>query len=105
MKTCKKVIDDLCRQRIKYSSDDYSTLDALKDNTRPVLFVHGADDTFVPVTMTYENYKVCHAPKELLIVPGADHGMSYYISKDEYEKSITDFWNMYDNLSMPISKV
>ena len=95
-KVRQKVIDDLCRQRIKYSSDDYSTLDALKNNTRPVLFVHGADDTFVPVTMTYENYKVCHAPKELLIVPGADHGLSYFVEREKYEASAKEFWRKYD---------
>lgn len=56
----------------------YSSVCAMKENRIPVLFIHGDDDTFVPVTMTYENYKACTAPKELLIVPGADHAMSYY---------------------------
>lgn len=27
--------------------------------------------------MTYENYKACAGPKQLLIVPGAEHGMRY----------------------------
>lgn len=92
-----KVIDDLCRQRIQYRSDDYSTLDAMKDNTIPIFFVHGADDTFVPVTMTYENYKACRAPKELLIVPGAEHGLSYFVEREKYEASIKDFWGKYDH--------
>lgn len=98
-KVRQKVIDDLCKQRIQYRSDDYSTFDALKYNTRPVLFVHGADDTFVPVTMTYENYKICHAPKELLIVPGADHGLSYFVEREKYENLLKEFWEKYDTFS------
>lgn len=50
----------------------------------PVLFVHGTDDNFVPIEMTYENYKVCAAPKHLLIVPGADHGMNFLIDRPAY---------------------
>ena len=52
-------------------------MDALRKNKVPVLFIHGQDDSFVPVSMTKENYEACVAPKEILIVPGAIHGMSY----------------------------
>lgn len=68
----------------------------MKHCSVPVLFIHGTDDAFVPVTMTYENYKACTAPKRLLVVPGADHGMSYYIDKDGYENAVKQFWNDYD---------
>lgn len=91
-----KVIDDLCSQKIQYRADEYSTLTALQSNTRPVLFIHGSDDTFVPVTMTYENYKACLAPKELLIVPGAEHGLSYFIEQEKYESTVKEFWRKYD---------
>ena len=46
--------------------------------------------------MTYENYQACHAPKRLLIVPGADHGMSYYLEPQKYEHEMKDFWKEYD---------
>ena len=74
--------------------EDYSTTEALQNTKIPVMLVHGTDDTFVPVEMTYENYKACASPKKLLIVPGADHGMSYYAAKDEYEKAALEFWQM-----------
>ncbi len=91
-----KVIDDLCSQKIQYRADEYSTQAALQSNTRPVLFIHGSDDTFVPVTMTYDNYKACISPKELLIVPGAEHGLSYFTETDKYEATVKDFWRKYD---------
>ena len=88
--------DMLCRRRIMMSAGDYSTTDALKNTNIPVLFVHGTDDHFVPVEMTYENYKACASPKRLLVVPGADHAMSYCIDKQRYEKAVQDFWKDFD---------
>ncbi len=90
-------IDAMCRQKIRMGSGEHSTVDALKKTDIPVLFVHGTDDHFVPVEMTYENYKACNAPKRLLIVPGADHAMSYYINKEEYERVVRGFWQEFDN--------
>ena len=46
--------------------------------------------------MTYENYKACVAPKRLLVVPGAGHGMSYIVEKEKYEETLRKFWNEFD---------
>lgn len=62
-----------------------------------MLFVHGSDDHFVPVSMTYENYKACAGPKRLIIVPGADHGMSYYVEPQRYEDAALQFWKDFDS--------
>ena len=78
-------------KKIQLDPSDCTTVDALKKNKIPVLLIHGTDDTFVPVEMTYENYKACAGPKKLLVVPGADHGMSYYVDRENYEKVIREF--------------
>ena len=88
--------DALCKKRIPGEAMDYSTAEALRTCTVPVMLFHGAEDHFVPVEMTYENYKACAAPKRLFIVPGADHGMSYYVDKEGYESAVKDFWQRYD---------
>ena len=80
----------------KYRSAQHSTVEALKHTHVPVILVHGADDHFVPVEMTYENYTACTAPKDLLIVPGADHGMSYFMEPEKYENAVKAFWAKYD---------
>lgn len=90
-----KVADDLCRKKNQVGIRSCSTQEVLAKNNIPVLFIHGADDSFVPVSMTYENYKACAAPKELLIVPGADHAMSYYAEREKYEQAVIAFWNKY----------
>ena len=90
------VADQLCREKIQMGTKDCSTVEALKNSKVPVLFAHGTNDHFVPVAMTYENYQACTAPKSLLIVPGADHGMSHYMEKDRYEQTMLDFWERFD---------
>lgn len=90
------IADAMCRQKINMGLADHSTIDALSKTDIPVLFVHGTDDSFVPVEMTYENYKACVSPKRLLIVPGADHAMSYCLNKKGYEKAVLNFWNDFD---------
>ena len=89
----KAVVEGICRKRLHCGAGECSTVDALKHNRCPVLFIHGTDDHFVPVEMTYENYKACAAPKHLLVVPGADHGMSYVVDKTGYQTAMMAFWS------------
>ena len=87
-----KVANDICRRKLNNSDSRYSAEDALRCCRVPVLFVHGAADKFVPVTMTYQNYLACASKKRLVIVPGADHGMSYLVERERYEKEVLDFF-------------
>lgn len=87
-----KHVDTLCRRRLEMDSDAYTTLDAMAVCRVPVLFVHGGADTFVPVEMTLRNYDACRAPKRLLIVEGANHGMSYLMEREQYEQTVKSFW-------------
>jgi len=90
-------VDDLCKKKIQIGANEYATTEALRECEIPVLFIHGTDDAFVPVEMTYENYKACVAPRMLLIVPGAGHGMSYYTDRKAYEAASEEFWHKYDS--------
>lgn len=90
------IAEDICRSKIQFGPKDYSCTDAMKACKIPVLFIHGTDDDFVPVEMTYENYKACVAPKRLFIVPGAGHGMSYIVNQKEYEQVVKRFWTDFD---------
>ena len=87
---------DICKRKLDVDVKACSTVDALKKSKTPVLLIHGADDHFVPVTMTYLNYAVCASPKRMLIVPGADHGMSYIVDKVGYENTVKRFFNDFD---------
>lgn len=79
-----------------YSLDEYSTLDALKDNKIPVIFIHGKEDHYVPPEMTLRNYEACTAEKQLILVEGAGHGTSYLQDKPGVEKAIGAFLAKYN---------
>lgn len=91
------IAEYLFHRRLNMGLDEYSTLDAMRACKVPVLLIHGAADRFVPVSMTKENYEACQAPKELFIVPGADHGMSYYRDREGYENVVEQFWKKWDH--------
>lgn len=92
-----RVANDICRRKLNNSDSRYSSEDALKCCRVPVLFVHGAADKLVPVTMTYQNYLACRSEKRLVIVPGADHGLSYLIERERYEREVLDFFSYCDD--------
>ena len=57
----------------------------------PTLFVHGAVDGFVPTEMGLRCHEAARVPKELLLIEGAGHAMSYFIGKEEYEARLKAF--------------
>lgn len=91
--------NEICRKKLKVDMRDYSCVCALKKCRVPVMLIHGTDDSFVPVHMTYENYKACASEKRLFVVPGADHAMSYLVDQEGYEKAVKDFWADYDKIN------
>lgn len=89
-------VNGLCRRKIQVGIGDYSCVDAMVECEVPVLFIHGTDDKFVPIEMTYENYMACTGPKRLFVVPGAGHGMSYAVDTAGYQKAMKQFWEDFD---------
>lgn len=89
--------NDMCRQNIQMSADDYSTTEALAKCKVPVMLMHGTDDRFVPVEMTYQNYQACVSPKRLLVVPGATHAISYCVETEKYQREVKEFWAFCEN--------
>ena len=85
----------MCRKKAGYGFSDYSTLTALKKTDRPVLFIHGEADNFVPVRMSSENAAACASPNELVFVPNAGHGASYYENTELYEEAELRFIKNY----------
>ena len=66
-----KEMECLCHLIAGFHMQDADTTEAMKRNTRPVLFFHGEKDTYVYPNNSFQNYMLCRAPKELVIVPGA----------------------------------
>lgn len=76
-----------------FSLTGKSSMDTLKKSKLPVLMVHGREDGFVPCEMTERGFAVCTGPKEMFLVDGADHGVSFLVEPDKYKQLVTDFLN------------
>lgn len=81
------------KERVGYDfQKDTNALEAVSKAKIPMLFIHGNKDKFVPTFMAHKLYDACSADyKDILIVEGADHAMSYRDGKEEYEKKVGSF--------------
>ena len=91
-----KEIDCLCHFVAGFRMKDADTTEAMKRNTRPVLFFHGEKDTYVYPNNSFQNYMLCKAPKELVIVQGARHLCSAYADPELYQRTVMEFFEKYD---------
>ncbi len=92
-----EVADLICRKRAGFAFKECSTLDCMKTNRIPVLFIHGGSDTFVPTQMSYRNYEACTAEKELLIVERAAHATSNMVEPEAYRSKVKEFMEKFGN--------
>lgn len=58
---------------------------------RPIFFIHGDQDTIIPLSMSQKLYEKAAEPKKLLIVPGAGHLGPRQKSNAQYEKAVSEF--------------
>lgn len=84
-------VSAISKIRAGFSYGQASSVNQLKNNTRPVLFIHGGDDTFVPTSMVYKNYQATQGEKELYIVKGAAHAKSFESDPKTYIEKISAF--------------
>lgn len=63
----------------------------LRNARLPVLLIHGKDDGFVPCEMSQQAYDACTGKKELLLVDGADHGLSFLADGYRYAAAVIEF--------------
>lgn len=80
-----------CRLIAGYRFEDADCIEAVKKAKNPVMFIHGAADTFVPTGMVYRLFEACAAKKDLLVVEGAVHAYSYYDAPELYREKVTGF--------------
>lgn len=75
-----------------FNLDEYSAQEAMKTCSVPVIFFHGEDDDFVPCWMSQRCFDCCISRKELVLVPGAGHGLSYPVAPEKYLSALQGFF-------------
>ena len=84
-------VDLYCRLINHYSLFKASSVEQLKKTRLPVFFLHGGEDNFVPTEMVYKCHEACPNDKELMVVPGAGHGLASATDPEGCKKRITAF--------------
>lgn len=85
----------LCQLKYGWNFKEASALKQVAKCHLPMLFIHGDADTYVPTWMVYKLYDAKPEPKELWIVPGATHAMSYKNDTKEYVIKVKQFVDKY----------
>lgn len=74
-----------------FDFEEYDTFKGLRQNTIPILFIHGTADKFVPIEMTIANFQYCSSEKSLYLVENSPHAIEYLIDEKGYEENLVEF--------------
>ena len=82
----------ICSLRYGWNFKEASSVAQLAKCTRPMMFIHGDDDDFVPTDHVYANYEAkTQGYKEIWLAPGSAHAASYRDHTAEYVQRVRDF--------------
>ena len=79
------------RLRYDVSLKEMRPIDSLDENRIPVLFIHGAEDSFIIPQNSQDMYERTRGVKELHLIPGAGHAESILTAPEDYQKYVEGF--------------
>lgn len=74
-----------------FRMDEASAVDSVTRARLPILLVHGEADEIVPFEMVHAIKEACASPVEMLTVPDAAHGISWYVDMPAYHAALIRF--------------
>lgn len=86
-----------CKLIAGFDLKEFNSVEILKTAKRPILFIHGTNDELVPVEMTKRAYEACTSEKQLVLVEGAGHGLSYILEPQRVKDAFTNFYEKHIN--------
>jgi pimeloyl-ACP methyl ester carboxylesterase len=66
---------------------------ALRRFRRPLLMIHGQHDKYIRPDMAQRLYTFASEPKEMWLIPGANHNQGLHIAGDEYRRRVREFFD------------
>jgi hypothetical protein len=72
----------------------YDSLSRVDRIRVPTLFVHGANDGYVPAWMSERLYERTRGPKRLVLVDGAGHSNASGVGFEQYRSALQEFFGM-----------
>ncbi len=82
----------LCKWKYGWSFAEARQIDQVAKSTKPMLFIHGDKDDFVPSWMVRPLYKAKkQGTKALFVAKGSEHAMAYRDHPQEYTREVKKF--------------
>ena len=82
----------LCRLKYGWSFDGIRQIDQVAKCSKPMLFIHGDNDDFVPSWMVHPLYSAKRkGRKAIFIAKGSVHAMAYRDHHMEYTRTVREF--------------
>lgn len=85
----------ICRHRYGWSFDEADCVSQVMKCRKPMLFIHGDKDTYVPFKMLSKVYKAKPQPKQMWVAPGSKHALSYHDHPRIYTSVVAGFVRKY----------
>lgn len=79
------------KMRANYSLTEASALKQVEKTEIPILYIHGAADTFVPYEMSKALSEKTSSEHTLVLFPDANHGESIVLHEMEYYQAVNTF--------------
>ena len=89
------IADLIVNIRGHYRLKDVSPRKGVIKTKKPILFIHGDKDTFVPTFMSEEMVKLGDGVREIYLCKGAEHAQSYSLDHDKYRDVVAEFIKKY----------
>jgi alpha-beta hydrolase superfamily lysophospholipase len=78
--------------RLGISADELRPIDKIKNITCPVLVMAGENDRHTTLTESRQLFETANQPKDLWIVPQAEHGDLQKFTPTDYQQKVLDFF-------------
>lgn len=82
----------IAERRAAFKAREVRPLASVQSLERPILFIHGERDFYIPVRHTRSLYEAAPGPKDIWIVPGAEHAQCLRVAGKEYGERLVRFY-------------
>lgn len=86
-----KIMEFFVQKRDGYDLSAVSPIEVVQNITKPVLFIHSLEDTYIPPSMSEELYNEKKEPRRLKIFDKGVHAQSFNEQPEDYEEEVTRF--------------
>lgn len=85
-----------CDYKLGWNFREASSLKQVRKSEKPIFFIHGDSDTYVPTYMVHELFDAkTNGDKEKWVAPGVAHADTYWDFTEEYVEKVRSFVGKY----------